>query len=146
MRLRAASLPCTTPRYATSATRRYSSGVVSRTGANTVVDALLTQIEQPQFAFDALGRRVDLRDVGHVDGNARHAGPGSTQLGACRFHTLGVSRQDGHPVAAARERVRGRAPDAGRCARDDDDVGPAHRRARARGQCRLDQRQVRPCG
>lgn len=67
-------------------------------------------------AADALGERGDLRRVGHVDDRRLDPGVGHVQRGAV---LLAPDARE-HREAAARQAQRGRAPDAGRRAGDDD--------------------------
>ena len=82
-------------------------------------------VDRAELAFAPLGRGLDLSVVGHVGLDDDRRPAERLDLATRLVEPLDAPRDEAHARSAAGERVRDRAPHAGRGAGDDDDL-PVH--------------------
>jgi hypothetical protein len=115
MRCSADSVPCTTPRYVTSATRRNSSAFIWRTGENTLAMALLIQMSigpKASSTRDAASSTACAFATSTLQMRARP--PAVSTSSPAPFQARSTARQKPNPSAQACERKCRRPADAGR--------------------------------
>ena len=108
MRARAAVVPHTCPSSVTSRARWKSAGLVSASGAKTVVMALLIQhVDGSELLLDPGGGRVDLVEPAHVGRDGEGPAPGELHLAAAASSPAAprAKRATSNPWAASSRTV-----------------------------------------
>lgn len=124
MRLSAALVPHTIPRYVTSVERLNSSSSMSMNSTYTVTMASFTHTSMgPEGLLHRRRRRLDLIGIGHVERQHKGLAPGRLHLTRGGLESLATAGDEPDVGAAGRELARSRTSYASRCSGDDDDLG-----------------------